>query len=502
MFFASIRSIWRLYRGQRPRPSDLDTIVRKLRKRQGRKRQTSSSSRSNIVPRMDPNKMAERMRKFQLRKLKNTVEYVYTYTPYYRHQMDRMGVKPSDIKSLDDVRKLPITYRNTLQQHRDEYISQKPGLSVFQEFKTSGTTSEKLVMYLCEDEFHFYAASEAIIGLLSESMGPSTIYQVHLPLETSSAAIISTRAARMAGSLVINYGLTGSLEEHVKSIFKDRTIPGKDNKVSLLFASPAYLWILTQKAEDMGMEFKQSGLKQIMTGGAMVTKELKDRVKETWGIQLREGYAMVEAPAVGATECPEGRMHFIDVTGYIEVLDPETKEPVSDGDEGILVITEFYPEKEMMPLLRYWTQDLVIAGSKELCPCGTPTSYIMDILGRADQSIIFGGTNFNPQEIGDSLLGIPGLVLPPRFKVSIKEDENGQSANVDIESFEQLSISELNKLKKNVEEKIIFASSPFHKFGVVGINVNILPAGTIKEPFSYKHLGPDLSSLQEPLTTN
>jgi phenylacetate-coenzyme A ligase PaaK-like adenylate-forming protein len=375
-------------------------------------------------------------------------------------------------------------------------------LSPIQVFKTSGTTGEPLMIYLSAEELYYYAAGEAIMGLLTGGMRPNTIFQIHLPLDTSATAFLSTIAAQMAGALVLNQGWSGSAETHVKSIFKERNIPGKDKKVSVLFASPAYLWALTIKAEEMGMDFKQSGLKQIMTGGAMVTEQLKNRIRDSWGVELSEGFGMVETPAHAGFECTKGRIHFLDLTGYIEVLNPKTKEPSGYGEEGVLVKTEFYPDVEMMPFLRYWTQDLVIAGANKICPCGIPTSYVLDIVGRADQMVIVGAMNFYPQTIGDSLIGIPGLISPPRFHVSVTENDKGQIVILDVEGIGQLSGSDQEELRKIIAHRIAFTDSPALRKNAVEILINILPPKSIKEVFSYKHQGPDLSSLQQPFNDN
>lgn len=492
MIFAALRSFFRISRGMRARPADLDRIILGLRNRQLQGKPLRFGILGQLFSSGTPERRIERSRRLQLKKLKRTVNYVYEFVPYYREKMDALNLKPADIRSLDDIRKLPITRRSILQEHRDQFISRNPEIMAVQEFKTTGTTGKSLVMYISADELHYYAAGEAIGGLISGMWGPASIFQVHLPLEGSAAAVLATNAAQMAGALVLNYGLSGSLEEHVKSLFMNRNIPGKNPKVTALFTSLAYLWALTRKAEDMRMDFSESDVKWIMTGGAMVSEELKKRVSDTWGVRLSEGYAMVEIPAVAAGECEQGRMHFLDLTGFTEVLDPVTLEPVSEGEQGILVTTEFYPDKELMPILRYWTQDLVIAGSNRICDCGNPASYIEDILGRADHMIIAGGQNYYPQEIGDSLVGIPGLVSPPRFSVSAKEDGSAQVVSVVVEYDDSLSNEEKNHLEKMVNEKIAFANLLHKALGAVKIRINLLPPDTIDEPFPYKHQGPEL----------
>jgi phenylacetate-coenzyme A ligase PaaK-like adenylate-forming protein len=180
-------------------------------------------------------------------------------------------------------------------------------------------------------------------------------------------------------------------------------------------------------------------------------------------------------------------MHFTDFTGYAEALDPQTEEPVLPGQPGVLTITTFYPDRELMPLLRYRTDDLVILSPDRTCACGLPTTQILDIVGRADHMVKVGLQAFYPQGIGDSLLAFPELVLPPRFTLRTEQREDAQYAILDVELSASLSPEELDPLRQRIADGIVLSRYWQVKIGAVKLVVNLRPAGSLEHPFAYKH---------------
>jgi phenylacetate-CoA ligase len=238
----------------------------------------------------------------------------------------------------------------------------------------------------------------------------------------------------------------------------------------------------------MGMDFRDSGLKRISTGGTMVSDDLKQRVLETWGIPLSEGYGLTEALTVVAGECGQSdRMHFTDMSGYAEVLDPETEEPVPAGQPGVMTVTTFYPDRELMPLLRYWTDDLVIMSPDRICACGLPTTQIVDIVGRVDHMVKVGPQPFYPQAIGDSLLAFRELVLPPRFTLRTEQRGDTQHAILDVEVESSVSPQDEEALCQRIKEGVVVSRYWQVEAGLIKLEVNLLPAGSMEHPFPYKH---------------
>jgi len=482
-WFKMQRSYWR---GQRPQVDDMEQVVTYMRRRRERGLPALPfvfGGRSRGVGPRDP----ERVRVGQLAQLRRTVEHVYRYVPYYREAMDAIGVKPEDIRTLADVQKLPITHREQLCDNTEAFISRHPGAGPTTPSATSGTTGRRLTVYLTTDELRSHIASTALNWLLTGTLGPSDIVQMHRTQDGSTAALVLTTAARLAGALVFTRGLGGTLDEHVKSIFEERHIPGKKHKVSVIDVYPTHLWALTRRAEEMGFDFREAGLEQIRVAGAPVSEELKQRVMDTWGITLREGYGLNEVGTCGAHQCTASdRLHFTDHAGYAEVLDAETAEPVPPGQPGVLTITSFYPGRELMPLLRYWTQDLVIVSPDPICVCGVAITQIIDILGRADDVVIVSGAKFYPQRIGDSLLPFPELVMPPRFALRSEQREDAQYAILDVEMTGTLSEQGKQELQERIADALFLSRLSEVRLGSVKVVVNLRSVGSIEQPSPYK----------------
>ena len=488
MLLSMLRTGFRYWRGQRPHVEDMEQIVRYMRNRRARGLPALPAGLAGQMQGIGGSRSSKRVEELQTRKLRETVEYVYRYVPFYREAMDAADVKPADVCSLADVYKLPITRRDQLCENGSAFISRYPGLIPSVAVQTGGTTGKPVRVYMTNEELQYYAAGEAITGLIMGWLGPAEIMQRHFASEPTIAGVIITAAAHKAGTLVIVPDPSDTLDDHVESIFCERDIPGKRSKVSLLMISPPHLWALTRRAEEMGMEFAQSGLKRIQVGGATVTTDLKQRVLETWGIALHEGYGVTEAFTVAAGACDQSeQLHFTDMTGYAEALDPKTGEPVPPGEPGVLTITTFYPDRELMPLLRYWTGDLVILSPQRTCACGIPTTQIVRIVGRVDHMVTVGGRNFYPQAIGDSLLGFAELVLPPRFTLSTEQRRDAQYAILDVEVREGISEGEREQLVQRLKNGINLSRYWEVEIGAVNLVVNLHAPGSIEHPFVYKH---------------
>jgi phenylacetate-CoA ligase len=488
LLLSMIRTGYRYWRGQRPHVGDMEQIATYMRNRRARGLLAVPGSLAGQMRGFGGSRTSGQLEKLQARKLRRTVEYVYRYVPFYHEAMDASGVKPADVRSLADVHKLPITRREQLCEDNQAFLSRYPGLIPALAFQTGGTTGKPVHVYVTNEEMQYYAAGEAITGMMMGWLGPQEIIQRHFSSEPSVTGTILTAAAHKAGALVIVPDHSDTLDDHVESIFCERDIPGKRRKVSVLMIAPAHLWALTRRAEEMGVDFAQSGLRRIQTGGATVSADLKQRVLDTWGIALHEGFGLTEVFSCAAGACDQSdRLHFTDMTGYAEALDPQTGEPVPAGEPGVLTITTFYPDRDLMPLLRYWTGDLVILSPERTCACGVPTTQIVRVVGRVDHMVTVGIRNFYPQAIGDSLLSYPELVLPPRFTLRTEQRKDAQYAILDVELKQGISDEQTERLAQRIQHGIILSRYWEVRIGVVNLVVNLYPPGSLAHPFPYKH---------------
>lgn len=264
-----------MQRGDRPRGDDLERIVANLRGRRERGLPAIPPRLawlSRLPARADP---VARIRALQTLKLRGTVAYAYRHIPYYRETWGATGVKPTDIRTLEDIRKLPITRRQTFASRTEAFISEYPGLRITTCIQTTGTTGRALRVFLTAGEAQYYAAGQAIAGLAGGLLGPDEIIQTHCPQDISVGALLATLAAHKAGSLCLTFGPTGTLDEHLASLFAERQLPGKRARVSWLMLIPSHLWALTRRAEELGYDLRGTGLKRINVASTMVSQDLK-----------------------------------------------------------------------------------------------------------------------------------------------------------------------------------------------------------------------------------
>ena len=434
--------------------------------------------------------MHRRVQAIQLKKLRQTVAYVSEHVPFYQDVFRKVGICAKDIRSLADLQRLPITERADVDSQTNRFISRAPGLSAAaMPTPTSCTSGQQINFFLSADELERYTSLQAIGGMTYGFLGPEHITQVHFPFEDSIAARIYTLSAFKSGALVVNVGLNGSLDEHLELLQKRWDLPGKFSQVSSLFAAPGYLWALAARSLELGLRPEQFGLKSAATGGAKVSEQLKQMVKAAWGVRLSDGYSMAEAVSTGAYACHHGKMHFLDYSGILEILDPVTRQPVPPGTPGVAVFTALYPDRELMPILRYWTRDLVVE-SKEPCACGQVTTTLDAVVGRTDHMVVIGGENYYPQPVGDALLPFSELVQPPRFHLRSEDRHEAQYAVLQVECVRSLDAG----AKAKLAEKIL-AASPLRfavhiVSGAVKCEVEFFTPGSIARPFPYKLQGP------------
>jgi phenylacetate-CoA ligase len=480
-----LRTQLRYWRGQRPRAADLEQIVDYMWRRRARGMSALPFGYEKHLQQGGP-RDPDRLRAAQARRLRRTVEYVYRYVPFYHQAMDALGVTPADIRSLADLNKLPITHREQLELDTVAFIGRHPDVVPTIVSRTSGTTGKIVSVYASTEELRYYVAIRAMAWLMTGRLASSDIVQINTDLGSFST-ITNSMAARMVGALVLTPGLGGTLDDHLESIFEERHIPEKKPRTSVLYIYPTHLWTLTRRAQQEGVDFRESGLEQIATGAAPVSDDLRQLVLDTWGIALRETYGLNEVVTLLAPQCPVSRrLHFPDLAAYAETLDPETQEPVPDGQPGVLTVTTFYPHRQSMPFLRYWTDDLVILSPDPACVCGAATTQILDIVGRVDHMVIVGTWNVYPQHVGDSLRSFSELKMPPCFTLRSEQREDAQYAILDVEVGSSLSARAEHQLRQRLKEGVALGQSAEVEMGNVKIVVNLHPPGSIKKPFPYK----------------
>ncbi len=404
----------------------------------------------------------EALEALQLKRLQSMVERVYNLVNFYKIKLDKSGVKPDDIKSLDDLRRLPFTTKQDLRDNYPFGMFTLPLEQVVRVHASSGTTGKPTVV----------GYSKRDIDIWSELMARS---------------FAATGVSR--GDIIQNaygYGLfTGGLGAHYGGEklgatvipisggnTKKQIMIMKDFQSTVLTATPSYTLYLAETLKEMGIEKKDLSLRIGILGAEPWSEEMRNNIEEKLGIDALDIYGLSEIMGPGvAIECKDAKngLHIWEDAFIPEIIDPDTEEVLKDGEEGELVITTI--TKEVIPLIRYRTRDITRI-IKEPCVCGRTHRRIQRIKGRSDDMLIIRGVNIFPSQIEALLMETEGV--EPHYQLIVDRINNLDTLEVKVEVSEQIfsdEIRHLQNLQKKIEKDVK---------DLYGINIKV----TLAEPKS------------------
>lgn len=387
----------------------------------------------------------EQIEKIQLERLQETVNRVYERVPAYRKKMDELGVKPSDIKELKDLAKLPFV---TKQDMRDNYpfgLFAVPKDKLVRIHASSGTTGKPTVVGYTQGDLETWTECVSRIAC----MGGATEKDV---------AQICFGYGMFTGALGLHYGLekigaaivpssTGNSQKQIMYM--------QDFETSLLVATPSYALRLAEVALEMGVDPKKDlGVKIALVGSELLTDAMREEMHKFWGedILITSNYGMSELMGPGVSgECLEHcGMHINEDYFIPEIIDPKTGEVLPAGEQGELVITCI--KKEGLPLIRYRTKDITRL-FYEKCKCGRTFCRMENLSGRSDDMLKIRGVNVFPSQIEEVVLSVSEL--GPHYEIILERDGYLDKLTVKVELAHSTdSFSELERIKKNVQNKL------------------------------------------------
>ena len=383
------------------------------------------------------------MRQIQLGRLRKTVSYVYGKNAIYKKKLDELGVKPGDIKSLDDTRRLPFT---TKQDIRDNYpfnfftASQE---DIVEYHATSGTTGKMVVAGYTRND----------IELWTEVMARAC----------TGAGITSKDIVQN----IYGYGLfTGGLGTHYGAIrvgaavipmsggnTQRQIMIMQDFGSTVVTATPSFLMHIHEVGVQMGVDFRKLKLKTGLFGAEPWSESMRQTIQEKFGIKACDMYGLSEIIGPGVSfECHEVRkgLHVNEDFFYPEVIHPDTGEVLPYGEEGELVLTTVCNEAQ--PLLRYRTRDISRL-SLEPCACGRTLVKMERISGRTDDMLIIRGVNFFPSQIESIVLKRQGV--SPHYMVVVDRQGSMDEVEVRIEVTEDFMAKAGADVLKGSEQEIL-----------------------------------------------
>ena len=397
----------------------------------------------------------------QLERLQATVRHCMN-SPFYKSRFEEIGLKPEDIKTLDDITRIPFT---TKQDLRDTYpfgMASVPLRECTRLHSSSGTTGTPTVILHTQKDLEEWAAQVAR-NLWMVGLRPDDVFQNSSGYGMFTGGLGFQYGAERLGMLTIPAAAGNSIRQ-IKFI--------TDFGTTALHAVPSYVTRLYEVMQSMGVDPRRdTKLKVLAIGAEPHSEEQRRRIEDMMGVRAYNSFGMSEmcGPGVGF-ECQEQNgLHFWEDYYIVEIVDPETLEPVPDGEVGELVLTSLC--REAMPLLRYRTRDLTRVLGRT-CPCGRNHVRIDRMRGRSDDMMVLRGVNIFPIQIEKILMTFPELASNYLITLTTDEDNDNMTVEVELEElftddYRRLQ-SLTNRIQRALKDEILLTP-----------HVKLLPKGTL-----------------------
>jgi phenylacetate-CoA ligase len=387
----------------------------------------------------------EKLRSLQLERLKRVVKYAYEKVPFYRKRFDTSGIKPEDIRSLEDIKYIPFTSKADLREVYPFGMFAVPLSEIVEIHSSSGTTGKPVVMGYTKNDIEVWkevmARSLTTMGVTRED-----IIQIAYGYGLFTGGLGFHYGALAIGATIVPAS-AGNTRRQIELM--------RDFGTTVICCTPSYALYLAEYAKDeMGIDPSSLKLKAGSFGAEMWTEEMRREIEKRFGIKAYNVYGLTEIIGPGvAHECSEQKgLHIWEDHFYPEIIDPETGEPLPEGERGELVLTTL--TKEGVPMIRFRTRDITAFISGE-CPCGRTAIRIERIRGRSDDMIKVRGVMLFPYQIEKAILEVQGV--EPHYQIILTRPQHLDEIEVQVEMSKEAfsdEVRELEVLKKKLEKRI------------------------------------------------
>ncbi len=387
----------------------------------------------------------EALESIQLRRLQTTLSRVYATVPFYRKKFDEAGILPGDMKSLDDLKRLPFTVKQDLRDNYPFGMFAVPMENVVRIHASSGTTGKPTVVGYTARDIDTWAE---LIARSLASAGASRGDIIHN----------AYGYGLFTGGLGFHYGaekLGASVIPVSGGNTKRQVIIMKDFGPTILTATPSYALHLAEAAEEEGVSFRDLKFKSGIFGAEPWSEDMRHEIENKLGLKAIDVYGLSEIIGPGVSiECREAQngLHLFEDHFIPEIIDPETGEVLPYGETGELVITSL--TKEAFPVIRYRTRDITSL-NPEPCICGRTHIRMNKISGRTDDMLIIRGVNVFPSQIESVLMQIEGV--EPHYQLIVDRKDNLDILTVRVEVSKEAFSDEVKGLQQfaeNIEKEI------------------------------------------------
>ncbi|MCB2217922.1 phenylacetate--CoA ligase family protein [Desulfofustis glycolicus] len=381
----------------------------------------------------------DELEQLQLERLQATLYRVGTHVPFYRNKFFDMKLDYESFGSLDDLRRLPFTTKQDLRDNYPYGLFAVPLRDVVRIHSSSGTTGMATVVGYSSNDIRTWSNLVARI-LTAAGVTKDDVIQIAFGYGLFTGGFGLHYGAERLGASVIPIS-SGNTRRQIQIM--------QDFKTTALVCTPSYALKMADVMMDMGINPSGLSLKYGLFGAEPWSERMRRQINERLGIIATDNYGLSEVMGPGvAGECLEcNGLHVNEDHFLIEILDPETLEPVAPGEIGELVITTL--TKEAFPVIRYRTRDLTRL-LLEPCPCGRTLQRIQRITGRTDDMLIIKGVNVFPTQIEAILFDIEGT--QPHYNLVIERQQNEDRMTVLVEVVESMFFHEMKKQRQVIEQ--------------------------------------------------
>ena len=387
-------------------------------------------------------KSDKELQRLQFEGLKWTVQHAYNGSSAYRKKLEESGVRPNDIRSLDDLRKLPFTTAADLQEGYPFPLLSVPMEKVVRIHASSGTTGKRKVLCYTqkdiEDWTHFFARCYEMAGLTNADR-----VQIAVGYGIWTAGIGFQLGCEKFGAMAIPIG-PGNMDMQCQFLV--------DFQTTVMCCTASMGLLMAEEVNRQGIKDKIN-LKKMIFGSERSSDAMRSRIKELLGLEDMfdiPGMTELYGPGTGLDCVHHQGIHYWADYYILEILNPETLQPVPEGEIGEMVVTTL--KKEAAPLIRYRTRDLtrMIPGQ---CPCGSLLPRHDRLLGRSDDMIIFRAVNIYPGQVDHVLSGIKGI--GSEYQIILERKDDGRDyMTIKVERQQGIGNDQNATLSKKIADEI------------------------------------------------
>ena len=386
----------------------------------------------------------ETIRQIQLQRLKGIIASALK-TPFYSKRLPAVGIKsPDDVKSLDDLRKIPFTTKDDLRQNYPKGLLSVDTSEVVRIHTSSGTTGIPTVIYLSAKDLD--AATDLVARSITASGANNTdVFQNMMSYGLFTGGLCMHYGAERVGMMVIP-AAGGNTKRQVQLM--------NDFRTTVLHITPSYLLHIHSKLSEFGVKVSDLALKKAFIGAEPHSENTRRKIQELYNIDAYNCYGLSEMSGPGvAFECVYKKdLHLWEDCFIVEIINPKTGEPVKDGEKGEVVLTNLI--RHAMPLMRYRTRDLALL-HPEPCECRRTHRRLSRILGRTDDMLIINGVNVFPSQIEEVIMKVPEVGT--NYQIFVEKQGALDKLIVKVELYPKMFIGEakqIDALKTKITDEL------------------------------------------------